>query len=299
MIILKCTMVVNKKRKHGMMAFVGVFAVLQLLQQDQASLLLLSAAAVRRPARSYSPRRQRTLRDFNLHSEGLNDEEFRIFYRVTRTRFVWLTNKLAHLAPSYERAGWLTVEMKLAITLRYLAGGSYLDIREMWGIRTAAVFNTIHIVIPLIANLNDDEFPDLPTILGMEEHNKDRHLRRISDGFSSKAKGLFRGCVGCIDGLCVRIIRPSTHPISGVANPAKYFNRKGFYALAMQGVCDSDRRIIFASVLAAGSVHASMAWNCSSLAGKVHYLLSASSECELRRANQRRASAAPSVFLEW
>jgi hypothetical protein len=45
----------------------------------------------------------------------------------------------------------MLVEIKMAITLRYLAGGEYLDIREMWSIRTQTVYKIIEHVIPRIA----------------------------------------------------------------------------------------------------------------------------------------------------
>lgn len=90
-------------------------------------------------------------------------------------------------------------------------------------------------------------------------------LPLVCVGFEAISKGVFRGCVGCIDGLCVRIQRPPNGGKNGVPNPAKYYNRKGFHALQMQGVCDAKRRIRYASLICAGSVHDSAAYTMSSL----------------------------------
>ena len=195
-------------------------------------------------------RKRRTLRDFHEHASGLTDEEFRRFYRVTRPRFEWLCRKLIHLKPKRKRKDWLSVEVKLAITLRFLAGGSYLDIKEMWGIRTNTFYDTVHVVLQ---EINIMPYPDCPTlneILEMPEPKKSEQLAEISVEFAALAKGVFVGCVGCIDGLCIKVQRPDERRVS---NPSKFYNRKGFFALSMQGICDARRRIRSASIICPGT----------------------------------------------
>jgi len=70
-----------------------------------------------------------------------------------------------------------------------------------------------------------------------------------------------RGIVGAVDGIAVKIRCPS----GDVQNPAAYFNRKGFYAIVVQAVCDARRRFIFVYANSEGSTPDSVAWGSSSL----------------------------------
>ena len=90
-------------------------------------------------------------------------------------------------------------------------------------------------------------------------------------GFDALISGVFEGCVGCMHGLCIEIPRPFTGTtLPRVLNPSKIYNRKGFYALSMQGVCDAKRRIRSATIMCPGSVHDSLAYACSTLAFLIH-----------------------------
>jgi hypothetical protein len=70
----------------------------------------------------------------------------------------------------------------MAITLHYLAGGEYLDIREMWGIRTQTFYTIIEHVIPQIAAIKNPDCPSLEDILKMENPSQksDWHGLRCS-----------------------------------------------------------------------------------------------------------------------
>ena len=48
-------------------------------------------------------------------------------------------------------------------------------------------------------------------------------MTEMSDDFALDSNGFFKGCVGAIDGLAVRIRRPV-----GVADAGNYFCRKNF-----------------------------------------------------------------------
>lgn len=56
---------------------------------------------------------------------------------------------------------------------------------------------------------------------------------RISNTF--KAKNGFPDIIGCIDGSHIPICKPSQ-------NAESYFNRKGYYSMNVQAVCDDKRR---------------------------------------------------------
>ena len=48
-------------------------------------------------------------------------------------------------------------------------------------------------------------------------------------------------------------------------NPAHYFNRKGFWAVCVQAVCDADRKILYWSSAHPGSTTDSIAWRSTAL----------------------------------
>ena len=186
---------------------------------------------------------------------------------MTRGRFGWLCGNLrSSLAKKRAR---IPPEVKLAISLRYLAGGS-LDIREMWGIRTATFFQILDEVIPAakiqIVSAWKKSWK-------WTDGQKIEHLREIGEGFGFAALSgvVFGGCIGCIDGLCLKIIRPALGgKFPEIPNPANFFNRKGFYALTMQGVCDAQRQQLRSvSIICPGRVHDSLAHACSTLAPQI------------------------------
>lgn len=154
----------------------------------------------------------------------------------------------------------LAVELQLAMTLRYLAGGSYLDIMLWANIVThstfyRSVYNTLKDLDDILPN------PTLATDL-----SNPARLDALSEGFLGRSYGWIRGCIGAVDGLLVPITAPANEPGAGAA---KYFTRKGFFALNLQGVCDSEARITYFSMKFVGSTHDSYAWSRDSLARRV------------------------------
>jgi len=55
--------------------------------------------------------------------------------------------------------GALAAELKLSVTLRYLAGGSYLDIYQMHGVSRTTFFETISVVCRAITDAYPLQFP--------------------------------------------------------------------------------------------------------------------------------------------
>lgn len=80
-------------------------------------------------------------------------------------------------------------------------------------------------------------------------------LQRAKEKFHSIAG--FPGIVGCIDCTHVKIRNPHGN------EPMLYCNRKGFYSLNVQVICDADTSIINIVARWRGSVHDSRIWgNC-------------------------------------
>ncbi|KAL7527215.1 hypothetical protein ACHAXR_002967 [Thalassiosira sp. AJA248-18] len=147
------------------------------------------------------------------------------------------------LFQSDSTAQGISGETRVAVGLRILFGGSYLDaIGRAYDIKSIqTVYNCFHTTIEWIDNAF--RFP--------WELNK---LEEISEEFAADSTGCFKGCIGTIDGLVIRI-RCS----SKVADPSNYFCRKGFYALNVQAICDRRKRILWISPGHQGATHDSTA----------------------------------------
>ena len=198
-------------------------------------------------------------RMFRMKKEWFNDVRDQIIETIGEEIFKTehYLEENAKLIPTTEACnrwgGIVSVEIKLAITIRMLAGASYLDLILSYGIKSAEVYKIFHECKDWI-NLSF-KFP-LVDYIKTEDLEA---LRGISDDFSSRSNGVFTGCIGAIDGLAVRIRCPSS-TVDGIEDCGNYYCRKGFYALNIQAICDSHKRIIWLSSGHKGSIHDSAAF---------------------------------------
>ena len=100
---------------------------------------------------------------------------------------------------------------------------------------------------PLNFNLNDEDLMKQPSAEFLE---------------ISAAQGAIRDVVGCIDGIAVRIKCPR---LSECEDPAHYFNRKGFYAIKCQAICDANLKFRWAAMTCAGATNDCVAFEDTSL----------------------------------
>lgn len=169
---------------------------------------------------------------------------------------------------------YVTGEIKVAIGLRMLAGGSYLDLVPLFGVSTAELYVIFDNFLGWILEVL--EFP-LPSLLETENWEE---LHKLGAQFGEKSGGVFSGLFGALDGLAIRIRCPrfDLECISGVPDPGNYYCRKGFYALNVQAICDKQKRILWCFAGNKGSSHDSTAFSNS----RLHTLLK-SKAAELSR----------------
>ena len=191
--------------------------------------------------------------DFSAHADFLTEAEFARLFRLDKLTFAWLLDGLRPLLPAGPDA--LPVNVQLSACLRFLAGGSYLDICWSHGIARATLYAVVERVLPALDRIDalNLRFPI----------NDLSWLATKARGFQARFDNPLYGCVGALDGLAVRIVRPS------VPNSQAYFNRKGFFAIVLQAMCDADYRFTYASCRAAGSTHDSLAFSMSDLANSL------------------------------
>lgn len=194
---------------------------------------------------------------------------FRKKYRMTKTQFDSLCSKIIAAVGEKEfrpdasnnSSSFLSGEMRVAIGLRILFGGSYIDyVGRAYGVRSVkTVYNCFDKVIEWINKAFT--FPLISLLQQMRLGNKEAiaKLKEMSLAFSLDSNGYFIGCIGAIDGIAIRITCPAN-----VKDPGNYFCRKNFYAINVQAICDKEKRFTWLS-FHQGSSHDSFAWSQTKL----------------------------------
>jgi DDE superfamily endonuclease len=147
-------------------------------------------------------------------------------------------------------------EVKVAVCLRMLAGGSYLDLVPLFDVSKSHLYKFFHDFIDWI--LLTFEFP---LVRWLRERDW-QHLIDRANHFAEKTDGVFYGPFACLDGIAIRISSPSEED---VPDPGNYFCRKGFFALNVQAICDRSKRFLWTSPSNKGSTHDSVAFSGSLL----------------------------------
>jgi len=151
---------------------------------------------------------------------------------------------------------FISGELKVAISLRILAGGSYLDLVPLFGISSTHLYNVFGIFLEWILQTFD-----FPLLRLLRERNWDA-MNELANAFGEKTDGVFWGPFAAIDGLAVRIKSPKA---SDARDPSNYWCRKGFYALNVQAICDRHKYFLWCYPANKGSTHDSAAFSASKL----------------------------------
>jgi hypothetical protein len=167
--------------------------------------------------------------------------------RMDQQSFVKLLNYIQHDLMVNEvmaqpRGGAIIPEICLFCTLRWLAGGSYLDVCDIAGISKASfyrvVWKTIHALV--FAKPLEIRFPSTSV-----------ELDNAARGFASISKNeAVRNCVGVVDGYLLRIKVPNK---AEVGNVKSYFSgHYQCYGINIQAVADHHSRFIYLAFAAPG-----------------------------------------------
>jgi hypothetical protein len=142
------------------------------------------------------------------------------------------------------------------MTLRFLAGGAVHDIVDLHGVAKATFYKCLWKTLMAIDKKCKLTFP-----IG-----ENGALEELEEQFSHFSNGVLRGFVGALDVIVIKIAKPSK---DCVADPMSYYNRKGFFALNIQDICDADCRFLWFSAATVDSTHDSTAFSCNRLAKKL------------------------------
>ena len=193
----------------------GLLSCLLIIQQSsQDSVYIVDKKA----------NKDRQVMDWPTRESSLTSREFKLRYRLGKSAFAKLSHKIRPLVA--RKASWagrptIPVDVALSATLRWLAGGSYLDVADMHGIHQSTFYVLIWRVIDAINIVEKFEFP---------YHDVEK-LTAIERGFYARNGGTLKGCVGAIDGIAVTICKPR---LSDDECPMSYYCRKSCFALNVQ-----------------------------------------------------------------
>jgi hypothetical protein len=149
----------------------------------------------------------------------------------------------------------IVLKTRLAVSLRWLAGASYLDLCFAWGLAISTFFHSDGVLWPTLQAI------DAAFHLGFPADDPVK-LASLARGFEEHSCGIMKGCVLALDGLGVSTRQPFH---SEVLRPKDYRFRKGGFALVVLAGCDADARFICASCNHSGSTNDIIAWGDSKL----------------------------------
>lgn len=195
--------------------------------------------------------RIRHLRDRFSPLEEYGSEDFRMRFRLRKESVIRLANILqTDLEHETMRGRPLAPMQQILITLRFYATGSFQRVvGDLFGISIFAVSTVIHKVSRAIAKRKGQFISFQPDLSETK-----RKFYEIAH---------FSGVVGAIDCTHVRIVCPDRD--SAMA----FINRKQFYSINVQAVCDSEAVITNIVARWPGSTHDSRIFENSTVAERL------------------------------
>jgi hypothetical protein len=140
------------------------------------------------------------------------------------------------------RGGPILPEIRLYATLRFLAGGSYLDVHYFCGISQSNFYTSVWRVIHLI-----NKCPHLHISFPQTASE----CTAAAEGFRSISSGdAIVNCVSVVDGILVQIITPSKKEAKNVRS--FFSGHYQTYGMNIQGACDHLCRFTFLGVAGPG-----------------------------------------------
>ena len=235
-----------------------------------------------------SKRRFRKRKSWAQFQSNLTDRQFRRYFRMSRECFQHLCDRIVdnvgeiefkseeylnNLQYSHDErdkkiiqmlhahegstGGFVSGEVKLALTLRLLAGGSYLDLALLYEVGPSYAYESFHGVVK---NWLLDKH--LVNIHGSEYVHDEERLEKVALEFARSSNGMFNGCIGAIDGWIVKIRKPTAK--DSVCNPASFFSRKGYFGLNVVAIVDRKKRVLYQVIQSRGAEHDSTAFKIAS-----------------------------------
>ena len=190
-------------------------------------------------------------------------------FRLNRVAFNDLLQKIGHLLPGQDideavrsSGSPITNFCRLAMTLRWLAGGHYLDICQLYQVDYSTFYSEDGIIWPTIHAIHKVIKLAYPTTDPNDPDYNIEELQQVAEDFYTFSHGFFTSLAGAIDGLVVKTRAPYR---SEAKNVVEYRNRKGCFGVLCLGISDIRGKFLYFACNWTGSTHDSFAWLSSSV----------------------------------
>lgn len=140
------------------------------------------------------------------------------------------------------RGGPIIPALCLYCTLRWLAGGSYLDIADIAGISKSSFYRVIWKTITTLCQCHE---------LKLKFPKTSQEVKNAAAGFSTISSGnAIANCVGVVDGYLLRIRVPSLREVKNIRS--FFSGHYQCYGVNVQAVADHHSRFVFLAFAAPG-----------------------------------------------
>jgi hypothetical protein len=220
-----------------------------------------------RPSPIRLPKRFRTRnRGYALNEfEHLPPTFFRSMFRMDRSSFEELERSIKdhiHIdmdGPLRNGHEPITLRTRLACTLRFLAGGIWIDICFGWGISKTSFFSDRGAIWPTMEAIDSSFSLKFP----IDDHEA---LKALAKGFSDHSNGAMTNLVTVIDGLVVRVRQPYEWEVTHTKD---YLSRKGGFAVIVMAGADCNARFTFGTCNHPGATNDILCWETTALYKKL------------------------------
>ena len=202
---------------------------------------------------------KRKRREIDDHFDSLGTYLFRRMYRMHKVDFEKLYHMLLPALPNGNIRtrgatpnGDISLKTRLAMALRFCAGGDRMDIAATHVVHPLEVYKSLWMVVDAINETPslDIEFP--------ANHDKQQQL---ADEFASKSKADITQCCAAVDGMLIWTHMPTEKMDDLGVGPAKFYDgRKKKFGLTMQGTCDARKRFLDIYIAHPGSAGDFTVW---------------------------------------
>lgn len=172
---------------------------------------------------------------FQDYMDSQTEKSFKDRYRMKKQTFIALFQMLNFESKS--RGNFFDPRFELLALLRYLATGSFMEVAgDLLGVSKSASHRAIHRAMRRVCLLASN-------VIKMPSD-----FSRIKLGFRSKCEH-FEDVIGAVDGTHVRVKSP------GGNNSEIFRNRKGYFSINVQAVCDHRGSFTDVVIRWPGSTH--------------------------------------------
>jgi hypothetical protein len=161
----------------------------------------------------------------------MTHESFCRLLDMVRPHFPILDEKMGNM-----RGGFIIPELRLYAVIRYLAGASYTDVCFFIGVSTSAFYYCIWQMVHAINKAIEIKFPSTVEDCALS----------ASEFEAVSHRGVFKNCVGVLDGYLLAINTPSKKYAKNVRSYfSGHYQRNG---VNIQAMCDAHCRFTFLGV---------------------------------------------------